>query len=73
MPKTIIGIYIKAEKSIKKLIEVLSSKSPVPIIIKDIDEYSCIISANREIFNRVNNEIEKVQNKFLFDDQHFEK
>ncbi len=73
MPKTVIGVYIKTERSIKKLIEVLDARSrDQRIIIKDIDEYSCIISKDREVVKKVTEEIEKCQNKYLFDDQHLE-
>ena len=73
MPKTVPGIYVKAERSIIKLIALLNTESKGAIIIKEIDEYSCIISPKKEIIMKVSEEIEKCQNKYLFDDQHFEK
>ena len=71
MPKSVQGIFIRTERSLKKLIEVMDSKyKKGTIILFDIDEYSCIINPDKEIFKKVKEEIEKCQSKYLFDDQH---
>ena len=72
MPKTVKGIYIKTERSLKKLIEIMNSKSKTQIILKDIDEYSCIINGEGDIYKKVMEEIDNCQKKYLFDDQHLE-
>ena len=72
MPKTVHGTYIKTEKSIKKIIELMDRrKKDEKIILKDIDDYSCII--NSDMSRKVLDEIEKYQSKYLFEDQNTEK
>ena len=68
MPKHVDGIYIKTERSIKKLIEFMQSKNPnEKIIIFDIDDCSCIINSDKNIYKKVMDEIDNCQNKYLFD------
>ena len=46
-------------------------KKDEKIILKDIDDYSCII--NSDMSRKVLDEIEKYQSKYLFEDQNTEK
>ena len=61
MPKSIRGMYIKCERSIKKIIDKMNEEDK-NIIAKDIDEFSCIVY--KEKFPEVLKRIEYYQNKF---------
>ena len=61
MPKKKYGIFIKCEKSIKKVIEKMNKEER--IIMEDIDDYSCIINPLK--IRSVLERIEYLQNQFL--------
>ena len=70
MPKTIHGVFIQCEKSIKKIIDKMN-KEEKDIILKDIDDCRCILNPRK--YKRVLGRIEEIQNKFLVEPTEFEK
>ena len=70
MPNIVIGIFIRCEKSVKKIIEKMHEEKK-DIIKKDIDEYCCIIDPSK--YRIVLEKIEKLQNQFLVEPTEFEK
>lgn len=66
MPKKCYGVYIRTERSLKKIIDMMNAKYNNELIIKNIDEFSCII--NKERVKEVMEKIERYQNDFLYDD-----
>ena len=66
MPKTYEGVFIRCEKSIKKIIDKMHAESEKKDIIeKDIDDCCCIL--NIKYYKRVLERIEEIQNKFLLE------
>ena len=70
MPKTIRGIFIKCEKSVKKIIDKMHDEEK-DIIAKPIDECCCIINPHK--YKKVIETIEKLQNQFFVEPTDSEK
>ena len=68
MPKKSVGIFIKCEKSIKKVIDRMNKTDR--IIITNIDDYCCIIYPSK--YKIVLEKIEKLQNQFLIEPTDYE-
>ena len=70
MPKSVNGIFIKCEKSVKKIIDKMN-ETEKNIIIKDIDECCCIVNSDK--YKKVLETIEELQNQFLVEPTEFDK
>ena len=70
MPKSVNGIFIKCEKSVKKIIDKMNEEEK-DIIIKDIDECCCIVNSSK--YKEVLKKIEQLQNQFLVEPTELEK